>query len=872
MSGRRRDALALGLLALLPVMAHAPAWWESRLLGPGDGAALHFPLRALVWDAYRRGELPGWNPTIFLGTPLLAAYRPGAFYPPMIALSLLPPFVAFQALVLGSLSAAAVFTFLYLRRLGANRLGAYAAGLFFALGPYLVGHLGDTATVVASPLLPLLLLAAESHVNRGSAGRALGLAGALALLLLAGSPEAARAGGALLAGRLVVARLVPSGPRPPSWRVTAMAVAAGVLLAAAQLVPTLFAAAAAGRQITGLAGGEEPALPGLTGLALRYVSHTPAPSLALAALPLTLTQTPVRVLALALAVCVGLQWGRGPLSAPGALALVFDLTLSVLAGLSLSAQWATRAQPWGRRLRAYFLFACIASAVALSVSAAALGPLPQTLAGAVGVLALGLVLYFSLAGSPDTVKAGLWLLPLTVSFLLQPHGRRIWDSAPARPQLLEGTITRQAIDRAMGAAAGERVLTLTRDWPREEAFDLAYASLGSPAGRRSANGYDPMAPLRTRLALGGMSAGGTLPGAFFRSDPARLEILDIRWIQVPLSALTGGADAAGLGEPLDFAVEAGRPRFFPLPTAPATEVVLATHLAESVTVRQGEVVATVNVRLASGRELPLPLRAGQHTAEWAWDRADVRSQVAHARAPVLESWRADGFEGHRYLARLSLPGRYLLDGLRIERAGGAGHLVLSRLAVHDALTGRRTPVSLVAAYVSDTARVREVAATPAVRLFTVPAAARHARVADHLRLLPDDDAVLRALGGGGVDARHDALAVGADARGLVMPAGARASRAEVARAEGGRLDVLAEGPGLLVVAEGWDRGWGAAVDGEATRLFRVDHAQMATPLGAGRHRIALRYRPPGLRAGALLSAAAALGLAAWWARARRARG
>lgn len=872
MSGSRRDALALGLLALLPVIAHAPAWWESRLLGPGDGAALHFPLRALVWDAYRRGEVPGWNPTIFLGTPLLAAYRPGAFFPPMLALALLPPLPAFQVLVLGSLSAAAALTFLYLRRLGANRLGAYAAGLFFSLGPYLVGHLGDTATVVAAPLLPLLLLAAESHVHRASAGRALGLAASLALLLLAGSPEAARAGGALLAGRLLVARFFPSGPRPPSWRATAMAIVAGVLLAAPQVIPTLFAAAEAGRQVTGVAGSEEPVHQGLTGLALRYVSHTPAPSLALAALPLTLTQTPVRVLALALAVCVGLQWGRGPLSAPGALALVFDLTLSVLAGLSLSAQWATRAQPWGRRLRAYFLFACLASAVALSVSAAALGPLPQTLAGAVGVLALSLVLYFPLAGSPDTVKAGLWLLPLTVSFLLQPHGRRIWDTAPTRQQLFEGTITRQAIDRAMGAAAGERVLTLTRDWPREEAVDLAYANLGWLDGRRSANGYDPMAPLRTRLALGGMSASGTLPGAFFRSDPARLEMLDVRWVQVPLSALTANADAAGLGDPLDFAVERGRSRFFPLPTAPATDVVLASHLADAVAVRDGEVVAVVHVRLASGRELPLPLRAGEHTAEWAWDRPDVRSHVAHARAPVLESWKADGFEGHHYLATLPLPGRYLVDGVRVERAAGAGYLVLSRLAVRDTVSGRRTPVSLAAAYVSDTARVREVAATPAVRLFALPVTARHARVADRLQLLPDDAAVLRALGGGGLDPRRDALAVRAEARELVMPAGASASRAEVARAEGGRLDVLAEGPGLLVIAEGWDRGWSAAVDGEAAPLFRVDHAQMALPLPAGRHRISLRYRPPGLWGGAILSVAAAFGLAAWWARERGRRG
>src|SRR5207247_10440464 len=122
------------------------------------GAASRSPLRALVWRACQRAGRPAWNPPFFLGPPLLAAYRPGPFFPPMAALALLPPFAAFQVLVLASLSATAALTFLYLRRLGANPLGAYAAGLFFSLGPYLVGHLGDTATVGAAPLLPLLLL------------------------------------------------------------------------------------------------------------------------------------------------------------------------------------------------------------------------------------------------------------------------------------------------------------------------------------------------------------------------------------------------------------------------------------------------------------------------------------------------------------------------------------------------------------------------------------------------------------------------------------------------------------------------------------------------------------------------------------------
>jgi hypothetical protein len=861
---RGRSFVFLALLLALPLLAHAPCWWEGRLLGPGDGAALHFPLRSLVWEAYRAGELPAWNPTIFLGTPLLAAYRPGALFPAMPILAPLPPFLAFQLLVLLSLSASGALVFLYVRRLGADPLGAYVAGLCFSLGPYLVGHLDDTATLVAAPLLPLLLLVAEAHLTRGGSARSAALAIAVALLLLAGSPEASRAGLALVAGRLLVAHLSPRGAAPRGVS-SLLAVAAGIALAAPQLVPTLLAAREAGRPVTGLAT-TAVTLPGAAGLILRYASHTPAPALALAALPLAATQTPVRVLGVALALVAGLQWGRGPLSAPGALPLVFDLTLAILAGLSLSAQWTARREALGRRLRGWFLLASILSAAALSVSAAALGPLPQSLAGAVGVLALALMLYFPLAGSADPVIARVWLLPLTVSFVLQPHGRRIWDGAPKREELARGTATRQAIDGAMAPLAGEPVLALVRSWPGPaEAADLGYANLGAATGRRSANGYDPMVPLRTRAALGGMSVGGVLPGAFFRSDPARLPLLGVRWVEVPASALAAPPDGAGFGEAVEATLAPGRDRFFPLPVVRGSQVRLASWMSEAIAVPHAQAVALLGVRLASGREIPLVVRAGVETAEWAYDRPDVAGVIAHRRAPVLESFPGEGgFLGHHYLGVLPLPGRYLVDGIRVERLPGPGHFTVSRLAVVDPESGRATPVSLAAGYVSDSAAFREAAATPAVRLFESTATVGPARVVERLRILPDDRAVLAALAAptaSGLDPRREALATSRDAAGALLPAPGRASRAEMARAGASRVFVRAEGPGLLVVAQGFDPGWSATVDGRDAPLMRVNHAQVAVPLGAGTHRVSLRYRPRGVVAGTWLAAAAAAFLA-----------
>jgi hypothetical protein len=854
---KRRDLVALLVLAFLPVVALAPAWWEGRLLGPGDGAMLHYPLRAAVWEAYHRGNLPSWNARIFSGMPLLASYRPGALYPPMAVLALVPRFVAFQILVVGSLAAAGVTTFFLLRRLRANVVGAYAGGLFYSLGPYLVGHLDDTATVVAAPLLPLSLLAAEAWVGRHDRKALAGLAAAVALLLLAGSPEAARAGLALVTGRLAVAHVFHRHRSAPPLAGTLLGVGAGFLLAAPQLLPTLEAVRSVGEGVTGWAPLGPTVLPGFTGLVLRYASHSPAPALALAAAPLLLTETSILVSAVALLLCLGLQKGQGPLAAPGALALVFDFTLSIVAALSLGAQWEARQEARGRRLRSYFLFASLASAAALSTAAALLGPLPEALAGAVGVLALALILYFANASSRDPVAARLWLLPLTVSFLLQPQGREVLADAPRRAELAPGTPTRLAIDHALGHGGG-RVLTLVRGWPRGAELDLAFPNLGALSGRPSAGGYDPLAPLGPRELLDGMTPYGALPGAFFRTDPARLVAAGVRWLQVPSSELTTRGERFGLGETFDLQVDADRPRFLPTPVVAATEVHLGSWLSKAVDVAQGADVARVLVRIATGQEIALPMRAGRDTAEWAYDRPDVKARVAHSRAPVLDSFPGpDGsFEGHHYRATLRMPGRYFVSGLRLERARGPGILVLSRAALFDGVSRRSYPLALPAAFVSDTARLREVAATPAVRLFEVEPSAAIARVVGRIRVVDDEDAVLAALRGptaAGIDPLEETVATARDAAGVALPEGSRSGPAALVGQPSGHLEVRAEGPGLLVVAETWDPGWRVRVDGRRARLARVEHARMAVVAPPGIHRFEFDYRPPGLLWGLILA-------------------
>jgi hypothetical protein len=826
-----RDRSVLLLLAALPLLAYAPAWREERLLAPGDGTALHFPMRAEVFRSYVRGDLPSWHPGIFSGTPLLAAYRPGAFHPLMPVLAPLGPFEAFQALVLVSLGAAAGLSFLYLRRLGAGRVGAYVGALSFALGPYLVAHLGDTATLVAAPLLPLLLLAAEHHLARGTVRAAALLAGAAALLALAGSPEALGAGLCLLLLRLAAGH---SGRAEAPLLASVAALVAAPLLAAPQLLPTAFALAEAGA--TDVAPASAPGtLPGVTGLVLRYASHTPAPALALAALPLAFTHPAVRGAAAAALLAFVLA-ARGRLADPGAFTLALDFSLAVLAGLSLSAQWRERGEPAGRRLRAWFLLASLLSAAALAVAAALLGPLPQSLAGAVGLLAVALVLYFTLAEARNPLAAHVWLLPLTAAFAFQPYAREAWRDAPTREEIERGTPTRRAVDRVLRARPEERLRSLVTVRPASEAaLDLAYGGLGALAGRRDADGYDPMVARTRREAWDGMGVDGALPLPFFRTDPGRLELLGVRWVQVPSSSLLMAPDAQGLGDALDLPLESVRPRFFALPIMRATEVRMLTRLSDAVAVEPGTPVAWLVVRLVSGREVPFPVRAGIETRE------------------------------RRHLGAVKLPVPWTIDGLRLEAVDGPFRLSLHGLGVVDSTTGRGAGLALPAAYVSDTVRLREEAATPRVRLFGVNRGLGRAWVVDSLRRLGDEATLLRFLREPtrrGVDTRREALVLSSEAEGIDLPAGSRSSRAEVARESAGRIDLRAEGPGFLVVTEGFDPGWKATVDGSRAPLTRANAVHMGVVLGPGTHRVELVHRPRGLFAGLFLAGLGVLALVA----------
>jgi hypothetical protein len=666
------DVFALLVLAAFPLIAYLDPLLDHRLLGPGDGVALHLPLRTEAFRAYHELSLPFLNTKEFLGTPLLAAYRGGVLYPLTVLLAPFEPFSAFQALVLISLCFAGILTYLYLKRLGAGAMGAFVGALSYAYGPYLLSHFEDTATLVAAPMLPLVLLAAESHMNRASASRLLGLGVSIALLVLAGSPEALKAGGALVFGRLLLGHTLSRSPRTPSRRASALAILLGLFLSAPQWLPTLELVPEAGRQVTGLAAeAAAETVSGLSGLILKTVTHTPAASLAIASLPLLFERLPVRVLLVAVLASLALQTGRGPLLAPGALPLVLEFALAALAGLALDEQWRERRSRRGRRLRAYFLVASLASVGALSIAATALGGLPDRLAAAVGVFAIALITYFALADAESEIAAGVFLLPLAVSFAIQPASREVFKDAPTRSQLVAGTPTRRAVDLALSDLGSHpRILTLVRSFPSELALDFGFAGYGALAARIQANGYDPMAPVSVRRIWGEMGARGFLSERSMTPPVDLLREWSIDAVQVATDDLT----RSGSSDVFQQEIEPGFRYRFALPF----------------------------LRLKSIRVI----QSGPYTVD-----LNVYARVNGDREVLLGS--AGGGDSRDTVPAPS----YRADMIVLEMATGSKPTRITALEV-ETQEGARVLASRLSAYLSQPA-FHEIAVTPQIRAFRV---------------------------------------------------------------------------------------------------------------------------------------------------------
>jgi hypothetical protein len=95
--------------------------------------------------------------------------------------------------------------------------------------------------------------------------------------------------------------------------------------------------------------------------------------------------------------------------------------------------------------------------------------------------------------------------------------------------------------------------------------------------------------------------------------------------------------------------------------------------------------------------------------------------------------------------------------------------------------------------------------------------------------------------------------------------GACRGTAEITQEIPTRIDVSArmETPGLVVLADLWDKGWHAYLEGQPVRILRANHAVRGVVVPAGAHTLQFRYEPASFTLGLKLASLSAVILLGW---------
>ena len=193
----------------------------------------------------RAGYLPLWNPYIFSGMPLFGAAQAGVLFPlNWFYLAFSAP-TATNLMMLSTYVLAALGAYLYARRSGSSIAGAALTSLVWQCSGFLVAQIGHTNIVHTAALLPWLLWGVDGYGESGKRSRGVLLAVLVAVQVFAGHQQT-----------LVYALIVAAAYAIVMWRATKKSaesskqsrafyvwslafIAAGLMLAAVQILPTL---------------------------------------------------------------------------------------------------------------------------------------------------------------------------------------------------------------------------------------------------------------------------------------------------------------------------------------------------------------------------------------------------------------------------------------------------------------------------------------------------------------------------------------------------------------------------------------------------------------------------------------------------------
>jgi hypothetical protein len=232
-----KDLAAATAVTLAPLVYFFQAVLGNRVISPDDGIIFNIPLRTAAANIMRGGYLPLWNPYIFSGMPLHGAAQAGLLFPLNWSYLIFSPPVATNVMMLATYALAALGAYLYARRSGSLIVGAIVTSLAWQWSSFLITHIGHTNILQTAAILPWILWALDGYGMQDTRGRGILLAAVVAVQCFTGHQQTF-AFSLLLAVPYAVVRARAASERKTGYLRSLWFIAAGVMLAAVQIVPT----------------------------------------------------------------------------------------------------------------------------------------------------------------------------------------------------------------------------------------------------------------------------------------------------------------------------------------------------------------------------------------------------------------------------------------------------------------------------------------------------------------------------------------------------------------------------------------------------------------------------------------------------------
>ena len=427
-------------------------------------------------------------------------------------------------------------------------------------------------------------------------------------------------------------------------------------------------------------------------------------------------------------------------------------------------------------------------------------------------------------------------------------------------------------------------------------------------GIRNAAGYDGFGLQRYSELAGQMKLWGALtdPNSTLRSNSREIDILNTRYLvarhERPIIKKEDDTSVDAVVSPPNFPaateqygefmfgkadlslpnIGATKRLRFQLPAVESDHVALLTNLSFAEDVPDNAVVAKLHLKLTDGRIFEFPLRAGVDTADWAYDRADLRKRIRHKKPTVATSYDVTdaqySYKGHTYVTSFALPEKTTIEGGDVElepQTQWPGLLLtMYRLSLVDASAGKSYPLT------RDMISVENVltSGTPSesqgserwklvghgldVNIYENTRALPRAWLASEVRVL-DEPGVLQVIRTGFLpdgSPWEPSKTVLVENQAAPLPPIDDSGQVDAGSYEANRIKLRTHttGQSVLVVSENDYPGWRAYIDGQSVPIVRVNYNLRGVVVPQGEHEIDFLYRPWSVMIGGLVSVLCAI--------------